>query len=582
MAMAACGGGSSDTGSSGGSEPTQDLEKGGSAQGQLLPDVSGEAPPIEGATKGGTLTVNTAEAPSTFDPTQAYYTDSTGIMSNLVNRSLTQFRYNPDTKQMDLIPDMATDLGTSNKDQTEWTFELKPGLKYENGDPVKAEDIAYAIKRSFAVEELPYGPTYQLTFFKDGDTYKGPYKDGTNYSGVTVSGNKITIHMRKPFGDMPYYATFPLFTGIPEKADTDPTAYGRHPLATGPYMFESYKPGNQLVLVKNKYWDPATDPGRHQYVDKWIFNFGVDSTKLDNELINDNGDAQTSLTYQDILASDYPTADQAGVIDEGRLVTGTSPCTYMWNIDMRQITDIKVRQALGWAFPYEASWKALGKIKGLTRVPGTTILPPGMPGRVEYDPLGNGGIKTDPSKAKALLQEADAVGYEIKWYYEADTPELVAEMKTQKAALEAAGFKASPVASSSDTFRDDIADPNLKTNPTNVMELGWCSDWPSGASWFPAIAYGPLIKQNPTSHPNYWMLDDPKVNQMIEATNDLPIEKALPAWGDLDKYIEENIYPAVVIGYDGQAMLRGSRVGGMTEDNTRGMPVFSDMYVVPE
>ena len=46
------------------------------------------------AADGGTLTVMTAVAPTTLDPTQAYFTDSTAILSDLVTRSLTQYAYN--------------------------------------------------------------------------------------------------------------------------------------------------------------------------------------------------------------------------------------------------------------------------------------------------------------------------------------------------------------------------------------------------------------------------------------------------------------------------------------------------------
>ena len=116
---------------------------------------------------------------------------------------------------MVLVPDMATDLGRPNEDNTEWTFTLKDGLKYEDGTDVKAEDVAYAISRSFAIEELPDGPTYQLQFFQDGDTYKGPYKDKAPYKGVVVDGNDITIKMSRPFPEMDYYASFPVFTGDP-------------------------------------------------------------------------------------------------------------------------------------------------------------------------------------------------------------------------------------------------------------------------------------------------------------------------------------------------------------------------------
>ncbi|MGH3445115.1 MAG: ABC transporter substrate-binding protein, partial [Nocardioidaceae bacterium] len=287
MTLAACGGG----GGGGNKEPGagQTLGAGtgtgGGAGSFKNPDAKAPAPIPKGAKPGGTLTVLTANVPSTLDPTRAYYTDSTAILSDLVTRSLTQYKYNPDTKDMQLIPDMATGLGKPNADNTSWTFTLRPGLKYEDGTPVKAADVAYAVKRSFAIAELPDGPTYQLTFFLDGDKYKGPFKDGLNYKGVSVKGNSITIKMARPFSDMDYYASFPAFTAIPQKKD-NPKTYGQHPLATGPYKFSEFKQGSELKLVKNTNWDPKTDPGRIQMVDGWDFKFGQNTAKLENIIIN--------------------------------------------------------------------------------------------------------------------------------------------------------------------------------------------------------------------------------------------------------------------------------------------------------
>ena len=91
--------------------------------------------------------------------------------------------------------------------------------------------------------------------------------------------------MSRPFPEMDYYASFPVFTGIPQAKDTK-EEYGNHPLATGPYMFEDYKPGSSLTLVKNPNWDPATDPGRIQAVDEWDFKFGEDTAKIENTILS--------------------------------------------------------------------------------------------------------------------------------------------------------------------------------------------------------------------------------------------------------------------------------------------------------
>ncbi len=58
----------------------------------------------------------TLQVPATLDPTRAYFTDSTEIM-NLVTRALTQYAYNPENEQMELVPDMATDLGRPQRGQ---------------------------------------------------------------------------------------------------------------------------------------------------------------------------------------------------------------------------------------------------------------------------------------------------------------------------------------------------------------------------------------------------------------------------------------------------------------------------------
>lgn len=584
MALAACGGGG---GTSGVTAPSGTPAEGGNAGSGTDPEAEAPAPEPEGADQaqdGGIITVDTAVAPTTLDPTRAYYTDSIAIMSDLVTRALTQYVYRDG--EMVLIPDMATDLGTPSEDGLTWTFTLREGLKYEDGTPVKAEDVAYAVKRSFAIDELPDGPTYQTTFFVDGDKYVGPYKDdselkgdeysGTDYKGVETDGQDVIIHMRRPFTDMSYYASFPAFTAIPESADTNPNAYGKMPLATGPYKFEEYKPGQSLTLTRNTNWDPATDPGRHQYADGWQFNFAQNTDKLEGTLVNDTGEAQTSLTYDDVTAPTYKKLVDAG--EQDRITQGTSPCTFMWYMDQTKITDINVRMALGYAYPYQASWKAMGEIVGVTRIGGSTILPPGTNGRAEYDVLGTGGTETDPEKSKQLLAEAGEEGYEIKFLFATDDQYSIAAKDEIVKGLEAGGFKATPIATTSTTIRDDRTKYD---SPINVRSSGWCSDWPSGGSWFPAQWDGELVGVE--GMPNPANFKEPDVDAEIDDILDnASVEEAPALWGELDKTIETDYYPAVVTGYSGTAALHGSRIGGMENDSVRGVPTFGQMFIIGE
>ena len=154
-------------------------------------------------------------------------------MSGLVTRSLTQYKYDPKSKQMILVPDLATDLGTSNDSYTKWSFTIRSGVKWEDGYPVTAKEVAWGMQRCMDAATFPTGPCqyYSNAYFKGGSDYKGPYTaPGQKYNGITVKGSTITIKMSQPFPDMPYWGTFPANGPIPlGKAASDPKTYKNHP-----------------------------------------------------------------------------------------------------------------------------------------------------------------------------------------------------------------------------------------------------------------------------------------------------------------------------------------------------------------
>jgi peptide/nickel transport system substrate-binding protein len=575
LALSACGGsGGSSSSANPATQTTESqlINQGAAGEGKD-PTRKAPAAPIPGAKKGGTLTVEVNGGLTTMDPTEAYYLDTSSILSSLVVRSLTQYAYDPKTKDMILVPDLATDLGTPSNNFKTWKFTLRSGIKFENGQPVTAQDMKYGIERSFDRSTFPGGAQYSNQYFLHGDTYKGPYKSG-NYDGVTIKGNTLTIKMARPFPDMPYWGAFPAISPIPPGKASDPATYKNHPLATGPYKFAQYTPGQTLTLVKNTQWDPNTDPGRHQYVNGFKMNFTTDSTKIDQTILGNSGAGQTTLSYDPVLAADYHkfTTDAPD-----QLIKGGQPCTFMWYPDNRQITDVNVRRALAWAYPYQAAWAAGGYIAGVTRSPASNYMPPGVPGRVEYNPLpGHTPGSTDPAKAKQLLQKAGKTNYPIKFAYETDVPQSVAVKNVVVQALTQAGFKPEPVASTSANYATDIlGDPKA---PVNVRAVGWCSDWPSGATWIPPTFQTTNIKSEGLGA-NYEAFSSKLVDNKIKSIQLLPVSKQPAAWNALDKLIMTKYFPVVLTGYGGSAMMRGTKVEGMNDDKTNGMPTWKDMWI---
>jgi peptide/nickel transport system substrate-binding protein len=572
LAAAACGGSSGNGGSPGN---TESFSEGGQAGQGKDPTREAPAAPIEGAQTGGIVKVISVAGLNTMDPTEAYYVNTSSILSGLVVRSLTQYVWDPTVSDMVLIPDLATDLGRPNDDFTEWTFTLRDGIKYENGDPVTADDIKFGIERSFDRATFPEGANYSNQYMLHGDTYKGPYKSAKPYDGVEVDGNDIIIHMAKPFPDMPYWAAFPAISPIPDSPVSDPQKYKLHPLSTGPYMFKpgGYVPEKSLQLVKNPYWDPNTDPGRHQYVDGYDMEFDVPTAKVDQTMLADNGDAKNTLSYDNIAVQDYVEFKQQA---PDRLIIGSAPCTAYWAPDYRKIKDIKVRQALAWAYPYADIYAATGLIPNVTRIYGTNLEPPGVPGRVEYNPLpGHEKGTTDPAKAKQLLQESGNLNYEIKFLYSTDDPLSVAGKDETVKALTAAGFKPVPVATTVAQYSTVRADPNADIN---VRSAGWCSDWPSGSSWIPPVLQSTDLKAEGLGS-NYSAFSEPSVDKGINKIQTLPIDQQPGAWNDLDESTLTNFFPLFVTGYYGAAMMRGSNINGFEDDTTFSMPTWKDIWL---
>ena len=528
--------------------------------------AKGPAAEIPGAHKGGTMTVYSQATPNNMDPTDIYYTDSAEI-GKLVFRTPTQFDIR--NGKPTLVPDL-TDLGTVSADKLTWTFKLQPNIKYDDGTAVKVEDLAYAIKRSFAHDVFPDGATYQQTYFKDGDKYKGPYKDGATYAGVETQGtDTLLIHLAKAFADLPFYMTFPLFTPIPQAKDTKQD-YQSHPLATGPYKFDSYTPGSELKLVKNTNWDPNTDAARHQYVDGWDFKWAQDDVKTQQQVLNSSGPDASAINYVDIDASLVPqlTGDKLK-----QLVQGDGPCTYVVQMDTRKIP-LEVRKAIATAWPYDQQWKAAG-INDYIGERASTIMPPSVPGYTKYTPLPGltGSGPGDPVTAKKMLTDAGKLGFEVSLYYDNTKPVQQQLNQVRTEALTKAGFKVKAIGVATADLRTKTSD---YTAPVNMAQSprGWCSDWPDGTSWFPV-----LFESSSLANGLSWgQMTDKALDAEINAISDLPADQATAKWGAMDQKIM-GMYIGLPFYYTKMGVVKGTNVGTTVGDPTQGMPLFQSMYL---
>lgn len=568
LAAVACGSPSSNSGNKG------DTNNVGGAQIKATDfTAKGLVFDVDGAKKGGTITVLSDTTPDTFDPTNIYYVDGNQI-GKLFYRGLTQYRLDgPDHKPV-LVPDLAEDLGTRSDDGLTWTFKLKQGIKYMDGTPVKAEDYAYAIKRSFAHDLYDAGPTYQIQFFKDGDTYKGPYvAGGDKYDGVeTPDDHTLVIHLAKKFDDLPYYAAFPMFTPIPKAKDTQKN-YEQHPMTTGPYQVASYTPGTELKLSKNPNWDPNTDPVRHQYVDGWDFKFSQDLIKAQRQVLASSGPDANAINYENLDVSLLPE-----VKDQSQLVKGQSPCSIMYTMDTRKIP-LEVRKLIAKAHPYD-SWRKVAGLNPTDDPPSSTILPPAVPGYEKYELpglTGTGKGADDPAVAKEVKDELAKLGksnFELSWYYSIDDKISTQTTQLRKQAFEKAGFKVRAIGVPKAQLRTYVGKQDAPVN-IGKTPTGWCSDWPSGTSWFPVLFKSDAI---PLGN-SVGQLEDKALDAEIDAITAKSPDDQLKEWGKIDKEILEKYLPVLPLYYSSSNMPAGTNIGHAINDPTQGIFEFTSMFL---
>ena len=536
------------------------------------------AAPVAGAASGGTITVYLpgAPGPDTLDPTGAWSVTGNAIQQSLISRSLTQYARGDDGQPV-LVPDLATDLGEHNADFTEWTFTIRDDATWEDGRPVTAEEVAFGICRSLDSDAFPAGPgtEYSETYFAGAEDYEGPYTGEDpgcdDWSGISVDGQDITISMSRPFPDMDYYGAVMAMGPAPLGDAAEPSTYRQEPEATGPYKVESWVYGEELVLVRNDAWDAGSDPGRHQYASRWVFKFNQDQDKVDAIMLVDSavGEAavSTSLDANLYNLALYRLGD--------RLVQQPTQCVSSLAPDYTKITDIDVRKALAYAYPYEDVWIASGEVPDVTRVPASSVMPPGMAGRRDFQVDGQ-QITYDPEKARELLARAGYGDepYPITMVYFALDPKAVAAQDQITKGFEASGFSVKAIPVQESPF-DIWTDPDDEVNQTlNLRGASWCPPWPAGEAMLP-----PLLSRGAAY--NTARFDEPSVDDAMAALATLPVGKQADAWGALDEEIMRTYFPIIPIAYVNRLFVFGERVGNPSGDGSMGMPNYKDLYVVP-
>jgi peptide/nickel transport system substrate-binding protein len=352
--LAGCGSSSSDAGEAG--SPTEaSFYTGGTPGGDPV--------------SGGTATVVSSEGPTSLDPVTVA---PPGSVRPSVSIFDTLAELMPGSKEPQ--PALAESWKESPDART-YTFELRPGVEFSNGEELSAEDVVYSFQRA---KEIPYSTVAQFL---------------TNLSEVVATG-PMTVEAKfsKPepaFIDLISLASFGIVPKdvVEEEGDK---AFGRHPVGTGPFMLKSATADySEISMVRNpRYWRDGL-PHLDGLVFKLVEN---ENSRL---LAVRSGSAQ--------LAIGVPYSQVSSLEDLPGVQMVIKPIWGAWiapfNNTKAPLSDPKVLQALLYATPYQSIIDTVlkGRAVQSNSVVGSLV---------KYGSTDIAPVPFDQAKAKDLLKQA--------------------------------------------------------------------------------------------------------------------------------------------------------------------------------
>lgn len=540
-----------------------------------------------------------------MDPQRIYIGEDLAFFSATIMRSLTQYKYSADPLEgTTLIPDAATDTGTSNADATSWTFTLRDGMKWQDGSAVTCADFKYGVSRSFAIDVIVNGPQYILTYLniplnEDGSSqYPGPYKATPEQqalfdAAVVCDGNKITYNLARPIADFNYTVTLGL-GAVPNPVDhpgvDTGAAYTTNPWSNGPYKLAGYFPGKggSLTLDRNPNWDSSQDDGyRGAYPDKWVVQLGLDPVVVDERFISPQGDDVWALQYGNVQPPNFTAVfsdpSTAGPEFTGRAFSDFDPYSLYWWINIDKVKNVKIRQAMAVALDRDAIRATSGG--DFYGDFGDGLIKPNI--GQDYaetgwatDLFGEAVPPTgNPELARRLIDESGEAAPTLTFDYGKSTPgdQRAAIIKDN---LEAVGFtiNLNPIESG---YYAVVGDPALQHD---FGTSGWGPDWPNASTVIPALLTGATEFNNANDYSHVTKENSPDWYAAIDAAM-ADTDRASQAlkWQELNKTAVEQVYiiPNVFTRSQVIAGTKITTVDGLYKWPAYGSWPYAQIYLQP-
>jgi peptide/nickel transport system substrate-binding protein len=339
--------------------------------------------PAGTAHRGGTLRVLTTGYVDTFDPV---LTSNLVMVLPLTYDGLTAYQYVGGSGSTQLVPDLAVSLPAPTDGGTTYTFQLRRGIRFSDGELVRPEDFRRALER-----DLILGGNY---------LYGGPFANVVGGAacaahprhcdlsqGVVTddAANTVTFHLLAPNPE--FLQRLTLLDAVAVPADAPLHDIGLHPLpTTGPYKWVDVS-RDAITEVRNPYfheWSHAARPDGYPDRIVWQGNIKSDETGL---TAVERGTADYLV---DGVPQDRLNEAQTRFASQLHITPMSNTIALILNTRVAPFTDVRVRHAINYAIDRAK----IAALIGQATQPTCQILGVGLPGYRPYCPY-----TTDPNPA---------------------------------------------------------------------------------------------------------------------------------------------------------------------------------------
>jgi oligopeptide transport system substrate-binding protein len=459
--------------------------------------------------EGNVLDVAVNE-PNSLDPMRVQ--DPASV---LITRQLYEGLTRWDTVAEEVRPAAAESIEVSDDART-FTFTLRDDATFHNGDPVTAQDFAFAFNR-IALKKNGADIAYLLELVLGFDDVNA-FGDASSLRGIrTPDDRTLVIELTEPYANFPAVLTHPSLVPLPEEAFKASDDFSSRPVGNGPFeMAQPFELGAAVALraVEGHFQDPGIEGIRFlpfpDAASSWVpfTNDQLDITEVPTTRIEQASENFGDEGFVSLLVGSY----------------------YGFNLEADELDDPRKRRAINLAIDREALAE---DIFAETLQAPRGIVPVGMPGFTD-DACGE-LCRFDLQEAKRLIRKLPRPGRRLTLEYTREALQgRVA--KRVRDNLQDAGLDVRLRAYPFNRYLERLSDGDH-----SMFRLGWIGEYPDPHVFLSAL----FASDSPDNHTGF---DSKGVDSLLaKAQRETDEATRLGLYRRIEKIILEQI-PLVPVG----------------------------------